>query len=232
MATQWFGWTRGLVLAVVLLFLLAALGTTAASADVILDDPFDGDSLDPGLWGWFSINGQPAPVVSHGRLTLSAGGREYLYAAVGLDDGNYTCPTVYDMRVESAGDDFYFDFGYGIDLLGGWAYLDTDGSQLGVSYTGRTTSYGADLGPWMDGADYSIDWTPAFFRVYRDGELLYSQDDLAGVPYYVYFSNFGLWVHDGTVSIDRVVVLTPEPGTLTLLTAGSVLCLSRRRGRR
>ena len=230
MVTQWFGWTRGLVLAVgVLLLLLAALGTTAARADVILDDPFDGNSLDPNLWRWVSTNPQWQPVVSGGRLTLSAQGEDWILLGSRADAGNYTSPTFYDVRVESAGDDFSFDFGYGVELLGGWAYLEAHASALRVSYTNHT-AYGAQLGPWMDGADYALDWTPSFFRAYRDGALLYSEDDPDRVPYYELLG-LSIWVQDGTVSIDRVVVLTPEPGTLTLLTAGAVLCL-RRRGKR
>ena len=224
MVTQWFGWTRSLVLAVVLLFLLAAPGETAARGDVLVDDPFDGDSLDPGLWYWWywGQDPQPEPVVSDGRLTLSAGFPAGAYVISLGPTAGYTAPTLYDLRVEQAGEHFNFSFGYNISDWASSCFW-TDGSRL-YAYAGAPGSYvEEDLGPWIAG-DYGIDRTGSYFKVYRDGALLFSTEDLG------WYLDLGMYVQDGTVSLDRVVVLTPEPGTLTLLVAGSVLCL-RRRGR-
>ena len=225
MVREWFDLMRGLVRAATVSFLLVA-AFQVVEAEQILDDPFEGDSLDPKRWEWFSDNPELEPTVSAGRLTLSAPGGAI--TVFGFRNVNYRTALFYDVRLEATGDDFSFDFGYGIGLLE-HADLYCEDSGLSLGYTYSSGQSGVDLGPWVDG-DYAIAWTPSFLNIYRGDELIFSESDAERVPYYEWM-NFGMEVRDGTVSLDRVVVLIPEPGTLTLLVAGSVLCL-RRRGRR
>jgi len=191
--------------------------TLPLSAETILDDHFDGTTLDTNIWE--SSYWATGPVfVSESRLTLGSLAGIEAYNTYSLNYVNMHLFGVEGTR-----------FGFGLSgALGGFVELyvaDTHQTALYLRWAHVETPFAPpsvgdeqiDLGLSSDG-DFQIIWTPTLFQVINNGEVLFSRDDPAQIPYYEPMGPFSLWtLDDGSLSLDRVVLTIPEPATLSML---------------
>ena len=203
------------------------------AGDVILDDDFEGTSLDTSVWeiAYWSTG---TVSISDSRLHLSAGGA---VVAPDTDGLNYVNMALYG--VQGAG------FGFGLSgALGGRVLFGVDDNQdahLALNWTPApypdplhtTSGYeDIDLGPASDG-DFEIIWTPTLLQVINNGQVLFSRDDPDRIPYYYLMGPFSIWAYQDTaLSVDRAVVTIPEPVTISMLSLGCLFLHHSRKRRR
>ena len=212
------------------------------AAEVILDDDFEGTTLDSSIWDIHPWSTGPISV-SESRLHLGSGAMLSMHREYPYDGENYVNAYLHSVAMEDMGQQFGLSFGY-IGAIGGHIQVTIRANHETILYLEwmtapypdplHTTSGHEiiDLGVSSDG-DFEIIWTPTLFQVINNGDVLHSEDDPAKIPYYYAMGPFSLWTwEEGSVSVDPVLLTIPEPATLSVLALGALLntyCLRRRR---
>jgi len=176
------------------------------SAATILDDHFTGTTLDTDVWEYHPWS--TGTVSLHdSRIDFEPGAIIEAYNTGSL---NYVNIDVYG--VQGTG----FSFGFSA-ALGGWIDLSIGLDHDSWLSVGPFEDDQIPLGLTSNGV-FEIIWTPTLLQVVNNGELLFSTNYPAQIPYYEQMGAFIFYTgDDGSLSLDHVVLTIPEPATLSML---------------